>query len=124
MKYSLSTGEIPRGCAPRESLITLGNSLEQIFPDNPYRLSTVCTTLQCTQYQRQSQNRTKTQFIVNVYSIQTEAVFGVYLIPLATTDIQGQPNSPGTLRFTRDIQSHQRQPGTLALFRKSHFLQI
>ena len=32
----------PRGCAPRESLMTLGNSLGQIFPDNPYGLSTVC----------------------------------------------------------------------------------
>ena len=35
----------PRGCAPRESLMTLGNSLGQIFPDNPYGLSTVCTRL-------------------------------------------------------------------------------
>ena len=34
-----------RGCAPREILMTLGNSLGQIFPDNPYGLSTVCTRL-------------------------------------------------------------------------------
>ena len=34
---------LPWGCAPRESLMTLGKSLRQIFPDNPYRLSTVCT---------------------------------------------------------------------------------
>ena len=33
----------PRECAPREGLMTLANSLGQIFPDNPYRLSTVCT---------------------------------------------------------------------------------
>ena len=31
------------GCTPRESLMTLGNSLGQIFPDNHYGLSTVCT---------------------------------------------------------------------------------
>ena len=35
----------PRGCAPRESLMTLGNSLGQIFPDNHCRLSTVCPIL-------------------------------------------------------------------------------
>ena len=33
----------PWGCAPWESLITLGNSLGQIFPDNHYGLSTVYT---------------------------------------------------------------------------------
>ena len=33
----------PRGCAPRESLMTLGNSLGQIFPDNHCGLSTVYT---------------------------------------------------------------------------------
>ena len=33
----------PQGCAPQESLMTLRNSLRQIFPDNPYGLSTVCT---------------------------------------------------------------------------------
>ena len=35
----------PCGCAPREILMTLGNSLGLIFPDNPYKLSTVCSTL-------------------------------------------------------------------------------
>ena len=30
------------GCAPRESLISLGTSLGQIFPDNSCRFSTVC----------------------------------------------------------------------------------
>ena len=35
----------PRGCAPRESLITLWTSLGQFFPDNPFGLLTVCTTL-------------------------------------------------------------------------------
>ena len=34
----------PRGCAPRECLITLRTSLRQIFQDNPVRLFTVCTT--------------------------------------------------------------------------------
>ena len=38
----------PRGCAPWESLMTLGNSLGQIFPDNPYGLSTVCPRVSCT----------------------------------------------------------------------------
>ena len=33
----------PRDCTPQESLMTLGNSLGQIFPHNPYGLSTVCT---------------------------------------------------------------------------------
>ena len=33
----------PWGCAPRESLITLVNSLGQIFPDNQCGLSTVYT---------------------------------------------------------------------------------
>ena len=32
-----------RGCTPQESLITLGTSLGQIFPDNLFRLSTVFT---------------------------------------------------------------------------------
>ena len=36
----------PRGCAPRESLMTLGNSLGQIFPDNHCGLSTVCPRAQ------------------------------------------------------------------------------
>ena len=36
---------IPRGCAPRKSLMTLGNSLGQIFPENHCGLSTVYTTL-------------------------------------------------------------------------------
>ena len=31
-------------CTPQESLITLGTSLRQIFPDNPFGLSIVCTT--------------------------------------------------------------------------------
>ena len=35
----------PRGCAPRESLKTLGNSLGQFFPDNHCGLSTVYTRL-------------------------------------------------------------------------------
>ena len=35
----------PRGCAPRESLMTLRNSLKQIFPDNHCGLSTVYTRL-------------------------------------------------------------------------------
>ena len=30
-------------CSLQESLMTLGNSLGQIFPDNPYGLSIVCT---------------------------------------------------------------------------------
>ena len=30
-----------RGCAPQESLITVGTSLEQIFSDSPFVLSTV-----------------------------------------------------------------------------------
>ena len=34
----------PRGCTPWESPMTFGNSLGQIFPDNPYGISTVCTT--------------------------------------------------------------------------------
>ena len=38
----------PRCCAPRESLMTLGNALGQIFPDNHCGLSTVYTTLHCT----------------------------------------------------------------------------
>ena len=33
------------GYVLRESPMTLGNSLGQIFPDNPYGLSTVCTRL-------------------------------------------------------------------------------
>ena len=33
----------PRGCNPQDSLITLGTSLGQIFPDNPFGLFTVCT---------------------------------------------------------------------------------
>ena len=33
----------PRYCASWESLITLGTSLEQISPDNPFGLSPVCT---------------------------------------------------------------------------------
>ena len=33
----------PRGCAPRESLMTLGNFLGQIFPDKHSGLSTVYT---------------------------------------------------------------------------------
>ena len=41
--FPLSHQTFPWGCTPRESLMTLGNSLEQIFPDNPYGLSTVCT---------------------------------------------------------------------------------
>ena len=36
----------PRGCTPRESLISLGTSLGQIFPDNSCGFSTVCPTLQ------------------------------------------------------------------------------
>ena len=34
----------PQGCAPQESLITLGTSLGQIFKDNPFGLFTICTT--------------------------------------------------------------------------------
>ena len=47
----------PRGCAPRESLMTLGNSLGQLFPDNHCGLSTVYTRPQglgsCKSYYRQ-----------------------------------------------------------------------
>ena len=35
----------PQGCAPRESLMTLGNSQGQIFPDNHCGLYTVYTTV-------------------------------------------------------------------------------
>ena len=38
------------GCAPQESLITLGTSQGQIYPDNPFGLSTVCTKLVLLQF--------------------------------------------------------------------------
>ena len=41
---SLGNQTFPWGCAPRESLITLGTSLGQILPDNHFGLSTVCTS--------------------------------------------------------------------------------
>ena len=40
----------PRGCGPRESLMTLGKALGLIFPDNPYGLSTVCTSLSSSKF--------------------------------------------------------------------------
>ena len=36
---------LPRGCAPQESLISLGTSLKQIFPDNSRGFSTVCPSV-------------------------------------------------------------------------------
>ena len=44
MGIPLGHQTFPQGCAPRESLMTLRNSLGQIFPDNPCGLSTVCPT--------------------------------------------------------------------------------
>ena len=71
----------PQCCAPRESLITLGTSLGQIFPDNPFGLFTVCTIhrqhmctvwhgslcVQCVQYDT-------VVFVYSVYSMTRQSL--------------------------------------------------
>ena len=49
-KFPSDHQTFPWGCAPREILVTLGNSLWQIFPDNYYILSTVCTIVSISFY--------------------------------------------------------------------------
>ena len=61
----------PRGCAPRESLMTLGNSLGQLFPDNHRGLSTVYTKLYRTKFNIARIARYRPEnisFVVNVSS--------------------------------------------------------